>query len=80
MTYPVVVVVEVEGIKCCALLDAGAGSSHASAFLLDCISSIKHKKEIRRIEMLLRASTREVELAIVTISDVNRKFSMPVEV
>ena len=30
--------------------------------------------------MLLGASTREVELATVTISDVNRKFSMPVEV
>ena len=30
--------------------------------------------------MLLGASTREVELATITISDVNRKFSMPVEV
>ena len=30
--------------------------------------------------MWLEASTREVELATVTISDVNRKFSMPVEV
>ena len=79
MTY-LVVVVEVEGVKCCALLDMGAGSSYASATLLNRISSIKHKKEIRRIEMLLGASTREVELGFVTISDVNRKFSMPVEV
>ena len=70
-------VVEVEGIS---LLDTGAGSSYTSAALLDRISSVKHKKEIRRIEMLLGASTREVELATVTISDVNRKFSMPVEV
>lgn len=45
VTYPVVVV-EVEGIKCRALLDTGAGSSYASATLLDHISSIKHKKEI----------------------------------
>ena len=32
------------------------------------------------IEMLLGASTREVELATITISDVNRNTSMPVEV
>ena len=79
VTYPVVVV-EVEGIKCCTLSDTGAGSSYASAALLDRISSIGHKKEVRKIEMLLGASTREVELATITISDVNRKFSMPVEV
>ena len=79
VTYPVVVV-EVEGIKCRALLDTGAGSSYASAALLDRISSIGHKKEVRKIEMLLGASTREVELATIIISDVNRKFSMPVEV
>ena len=70
-------VVEVEGIKCRTLLDR---SSYASAALLDRISSIKHKKGIRRIQMWLEASTREVELATVTISDVNRKFSMPVVV
>lgn len=79
MTYPVVVV-EVEEIKCRALLDTGARSSYASAALLDRISSSNHKKEIQRMEMLLGASTREVELATITISDVNGKFSMPVEV
>ena len=78
VTYPVAV--EVKGIKCPALLDTGAGSSYASVALLDRISSIRHKEEIRKIEMLLGASTREVELATITISDVNRKFSMPVEV
>lgn len=80
MAYPVVVVVEVEGIKCRALLDTGVGSSYASAAVLDRISSIRHKKEVRKIELLLGPSTREVELATITISDVNRKFSMPVEV
>ena len=79
VTYPVVVV-QVEGIKCCTLSDMGAGSSYASAALLDRISSIGHKKEVWKIERLLGASTREVELATITISDVNRKFSMPVEV
>lgn len=79
VTYPFVVV-EVEGIKCRALLDTGAESSYTSAALLDHISSIRHKNEVRKIEMLLGASTTEVVLATITISGVNRKFSMPVEV
>ena len=80
VTYPVVIV-EVQGIKCRALLDTGAGSSYASAALLDRISkSGKRKREVRKMEMLLGTSTREVELAMIDISDVNRKFSMPVEV
>ena len=33
-----------------------------------------------KIEMLLGTSTREVELATIEISDVNVKFTMPVEV
>jgi hypothetical protein len=32
--YPVVVV-EINGIKCCALLDTGAGSSYASSALIN---------------------------------------------
>ena len=80
VTYPVVIV-EVQGIKRRALLDTGAGSSYASAALLDRISkSGKRKREVRKIEMLLGTSSREVELAMIDISDVNRKSSMPVEV
>ena len=77
--YPVVVV-KVEGVKCRALLDTGAGSSYASAALLDRISTSKRTKEVRKIEMLLGTSTREVELATIEIGDINGKFSMPVEV
>jgi len=51
VTYPLVVV-EIEGINCRALLDTGVGSSHASATLLDRIPTSKRKKEIRKIEML----------------------------
>ena len=79
VTYPVVVV-QVGGLKCRALLDTGAGSSYASAALLNRISTEKRTKEVRKIEMLLGTSIREVELATIEISDVNRKFTMPVEV
>ena len=47
-----VIVVNANGIKCRALLDSGAGSSYASAALLD--RSKKHpiRREPRRIQMI----------------------------
>ena len=69
--YPVVAV-QVEGGKCRALLDTGAGRSYASAKLLDRLSS-------HRIKMMLGA-TREVELSTIDISATDGKFSLPVEV
>ena len=79
VTYPAVVV-QVEGVKCGALLDTGAGSSYASAALLNRISSRKRTKEVRKIEMLLGTSTREVELVTINVGDISGKFTMPVEV
>ena len=67
-------------IKCRALLDTGAGNSYASAALLDRIPSRKRKKEVRKIEMLLGTSTREVELTTIEIGGIDGQFSMPVEV
>lgn len=45
VTYQVVIV-GVQGIKCRALLDTGAGRSYASAALLDRVLSGKRKKEV----------------------------------
>lgn len=79
VTHPVVIV-EVEGVKCRALLDTGAGSSYASAALLERISKRKCRKEIRKIDMMLGATTREVELTTIEIKGTDGKFSLPVEV
>ena len=79
VTYPAVVV-KVEGVKSLALLDMGEGSSYASAALLNQISTRKRTKEVRKIEILLGTSTREVELVTIENGDVNGKFAMPVEV
>ena len=79
VTYPVVIV-QVAGIKCRALLDTGAGSSYASAAILDRIPRQRSKKEVRKIEMLLGATTREVELLTIEITGSDGEFSMPVEV
>ena len=69
--YPVVVV-DVEGTKCRALLDTGAGSSYSSAALLDRLP--------KRIEMMLGTTTREVELSQVEISATDGTFALQVEV
>ena len=79
VTHPVVIV-EVEGVKCRALLDTGAGSSYASAALLDRVSMRKSKKEIRKIDMMLGVTTREVELSTIDIKGTSGQFSMSVEV
>ena len=61
VTYPVVVV-NVEGIKCRALFDTGAGSSYASAALLDRLRKRPIRKELRRIEMKVQSANQMIEL------------------
>ena len=61
VTYPVVVV-EVCGIRCRALLDTGAGNSYASAALLGRIGKQPVRKEFRRIETLMQTTDKEIEM------------------
>ncbi len=60
VTYPVVVV-KVNGIKCRALIDACAGSSYASATLLDRIGKKPARKENRRIDMMMQSVTQRLK-------------------
>ena len=75
--YPVVVV-NVGGTKCRALLDSGAGSSYASATLLNRLRTRDSRRETRRIEMMLKTVTREVELSTVNVQFLDGKFNMDV--
>ena len=77
--YPVVVV-EVEGIKCRALLDTGAGSSYASAALLDRLPKRSSSKQTRKIEMMLGVTTRQVEICSINIRALNDDFALNVDV
>ena len=77
--YPVVVV-NVGGTKCRALLDTGAGSSYASATLLNRLRTRDSRRETRRIEMMLKTVTREVELSTVNVQSLDGKFNMDVSV
>ena len=66
VVYPVVIV-QVEGVKCRALLDTGAGSSYASAALLDRVPKRQRITQVRRIEMMYGATTKEVEIATIKV-------------
>ena len=79
IVYPVVVV-DIEGIKCRALLDTGAGNSYASAALLDLLPKRSRKKEVRRVEMMLGSVTREMEQSTVRVKATNGEFAMDVNV
>ena len=61
VTYPVVVV-DVNGIKCRALLDTGAGSSYASSAILNRFRKPPICKELRQIEMMMQSTKRIIEI------------------
>ena len=79
VVYPVVIV-DVEGVKCPALLDMGAGNSYASAALLDRMSKRESKRETKKIEMMLGTTTWEMEQQTITVKGISEQFSMPIEV
>ena len=63
-------------MKCRALLDTGAGSSYASAALLN----LPHQREVRQIEMMLGAVTKQVEIFQVQVSSTSGDLSLNTEV
>ena len=82
VVYPVVVV-EVVGIKCRALLASGAGSSYASVALLEKIGAKLHCARfasLRKIEMMLGASSRVMEVYRIKLNSVKENFEMEAEV
>ena len=74
-----VVVGQVNNIKCRALIDSGAGSSYASAKLIDALqtepSDIKHQ----RIDMLMTSQTKRIEIHRATISALDGSHVMKVK-
>ena len=79
VVYPVVKV-SVEGMLCRALLDTGAGSSYASAALLEKLPKRPRVKEVRQIEMMLGSTTREVELSAIKVGSIEGSEELSVDV
>ena len=79
VTYPVVLVM-VNGVKCRALVDTGAGSCYASSALIERLSIKPERQERRRIEMLMHTTSRKVEIYQLDIANLDGSFHLPIEV
>ena len=79
VVYPVVTV-DVNGVKCRALLDTGAGSSYASLTLLDCLHLRPIRQQFKRIEMMFGTSKKAIDIYGLQIRNVNSKFILEAEV
>ena len=73
--YPTVLV-EIDGIQTHALLDTGAGSSYASAKLIEALHKKPKHVETRRVDMMLSSTTTKVEIYS---ASVDGKFKMGIE-
>lgn len=75
------IVVDVDCIRCRALLaDTGAGSSYASVALLDRLGKRPVRKEFRRIEMMMQATDKEIEVRGAVIKNLSGDFHLRAEV
>ena len=79
VTYPVLVI-EVEGVKCRALIDTGAGSPYASSKLLNKINKKPIRREIKRIETLMHSVVKKTEIYQFEIGDINQEFKIGIEI
>ena len=75
--YPVVVV-EVDGIRCNALLNKGAGRSDASAVLISKLNRNPDRKKYKRIEMMITWKSQKIEMYKVQVSTIEKVLSLPI--
>ena len=73
-----VVVVEVNGIRCRALIDSGAGSSYVSAKLIDLLKLKPSQSQIKNIDMLMASKTCQLEIYDMKFDSLDGSFSLPV--
>ena len=76
MEYPVVVV-EVDRIRCSALLDTGVGNSNASAALISKLNRNTDRRKYKRIEMMIAWMSQKIEMYKVQVSNIKRVLSLP---
>ena len=74
--YPVVVV-EVDGVRCSALLNIEAGSSDASAALISKLNRKPDRRKYKRIKMIITWTSQKIEMYKVQVSTIERVLSLP---
>ncbi len=71
-----VVVVKVNGVKCRALIDSGAGSSYASAKLIDTLKVKPAETKTSRIDMLMTSQVTRLEVYKIKIQAVDADYEL----
>lgn len=74
-----VVTVRVYGITCRALIDTGAGSSYASAKLLDLIKKKPCETKTRRVDMLISSRVTKLEVYDTVVEALDGSYQMSVK-
>ena len=70
------VVVKVNGVKCRALIDSGAGSSYASAKLIETLRVKPTETKTSRIDMLMTSRLTRLEIYKVRIQSVDSDYEL----
>ena len=73
-----IVVVKVDGITCRALIDSGAGSSYASAKLIDLLKKKPSETKTQRIDMLMSSQVTRMETYDAVIESLDNSYQMNV--
>ena len=73
-------IAKVNGVKCHALLDTGAGNSYASSGLIDLINSKPIRRESKRIEMMLGSVNKVVSVHNLSVNNLEGDFKLNIEV
>ena len=75
-----VVILQVDGVSCRALLDTGSSSSYISTRLSSMINKPPVRQECKSIEMMLQKTVKKIDVYDVSLSDIDGKFSIRTEV
>ena len=79
MVYAMVTV-DMNGVKCRALMDTEAGSCFASSTLLDCLHLRPIRQQLNRIEVMFGTSKKVIDIYGLQIPSINGKFTLKAEV
>ena len=75
-----IVVLEVNGLRCRALIDSGAGNSYVSARLVDLLKVKPVEVETKNIDMLLASKAARFEIYNLEFKSIDHQFSLTTKV
>ena len=74
-----VLTVKVDGIVCRTLIDTAAGSSNASAKLLDLLKKKPSETKTKRVEMLMSSKVTKLEVYDTVVESLEGNYQMSVK-